>query len=536
MRTKRLLQWALALTICAAATGARAQNITVLRPPPIILLPPTWECVHWNGQPCASGELTNPWFKQVFLTSTGFAESERSDFWSEFDRIVAMMTTQAGNVWSVQQRERLLFVGYFVAGGPIGAADAAFGASIPRHPVRGYATSLSQQAVYDKIAQIAGNQIYGLKPFTAGVLFNSFQSPVTANAAPPSFVGKPFGVAKFTRADLRDRGAYITTHELAHAGLNFLDEYVEQGFQDLNIRQIDAATPLALFDWTWGGLVNAISDLLGVYDYNISEILAANGNDNIALSSWPATVWTPGWNGESYPWEGGMFFGRGTFHNSGDNLMNGNYVVRGPGDGFAFAHSPAQQRVVNTAFYGGAGRPNDRLRNAGPKAGWPLAFGSSTRVMLYDGDKNNHFQPTRSYTVQVGWYDRVWKTCWAGIFPHPCYDDVWRTAQTTVAPTQRSIDLKMSSLYGLANLVQSAACAVGISEVPKGDGGTFRLCDADLATMSAQFLPTVKFTVPYQDVEVPARQWLTTYWWRFSTYNGVVQSGWTGWSSFYRSL
>jgi hypothetical protein len=156
--------------------------------------------------------------------------------------------------------------------------------------------------------------------------------------------------------------------------------------------------------------------------------------------------------------------------------------------------------------------------------------------MLFDGDKNHHFQPTRSYTVQVGWYDRVWKTCWAGIFPYPCYDDVWRTAQTTVAPTPRSIDLKMSALYGLANLVQSAACAVGVDEVPKSGGGTFRLCDADLSTMAAQFLPTVKFPVPYQDVEVPATQWLTTYWWRFSTNNGSVQSGWTGWSSFYRSL
>src|SRR5262249_43362604 len=161
--------------------------------------------------------------------------------------------TQAGNVWSVQQRDRLLFVGYFIAGGRIGAPHAAFGASIPRHPGRGYAPSLSQQAGYDPIPQNPPHPIYRPRPVPPGRPFNSFQSPVTANAAPPSFVGKPFGVAKFTRADLNDRGAYITTHELAHAGLNFLDEYVEQGFQDLNIRQIDAATPLALFDWTWGG-------------------------------------------------------------------------------------------------------------------------------------------------------------------------------------------------------------------------------------------------------------------------------------------
>lgn len=535
---KRLVQWALAaLVVAATAVPARAQVLSpiTIKLPPIAWLPLNWKCVHANGASCASSELTNAWYKQVFITSTGFADSERADFFSEFDRIVGMMTT-AGSVWSTQMKDRLLFIGYFTPGGALGTPDAAFGGLVAKHPIRGYATSLSQSAVYAKIAQIAANEIHGLNPFTAGVLFDTYQTPVTANAAPPSFVQKAFGVAKFTRADLNERGAYITSHELAHAGLNYLDEYVEQGFEELNIRSLDAATPLALFDWTWGGFVNAVSDLIGTYDYNISEIIAANGNDNIALGPWPATVYTSGYGSEYYQWEGGMFFGRGTWHMSGNNLMNGSNVVRGPGDSFDYAHSPSQQRVINTAFYGGAGRPNDRLRNAGPKNGWPLTFGSSTHVMLYDGDKNNHFQPTRSYNVQVGWYDRVWSTCWAGIFPYPCYNDVWRTAQQTVYPSTRRINLQTSSLFGLANIVQEAVCAVGINEVPTSNGGSVRLCDSDLTTIANQFLPTISFAVPYQDVEVPASQWLTTYWWRFSTYNGYVQSGWTGWSSFYRSL
>jgi len=549
----RAVQWAVAALIAMWAMTARAQVLVGVDVGwPGWWVPVTWKCVHADGHACASSELSNPWFKQVFITSTGFADTERNDFWTEFDRIVGFMTgPEAGNVWSAQQRDRLLFVGYFVPGGALGAPDAAFGGKIPQHPIRGWATSLSQQAVYDKIAQIRASTIPGLNPFTAGVLFNSFQTPVTANAAPPSFVDyhrrpasedpgvqKSFGVAKFTRADLRDRGPYITTHELAHAGLNFLDEYVEHGFQDLSIRQLDVTTPLALFDWTWGGFVRAIGDLFSVYDYNVSEILAANGNDNIALGTWPATVWTPGSGAEYYAYEGGMFFGRGTYHMAGDNLMNGNFVVRGPGDGYGSAHSGSQQRVVNQAFWGGAGRPNDRIRAAGPKNGWPLAFGSSTHVMLYDGDKNHHFQPTRAYAVQVGWYERNWHTCWAVFVPYPCYNDVWRTAQTSVAPTARSIDLKMSSLYGLANLAQSALCAVGVDEIPKNDGSgqSFRLCDQDLSTVADNFLPTVKFSVPYQDVVVPASQWLTTYWWRFSTNNGFKQSGWTGWSSFYRSI
>ena len=74
---KRLLQWAVAALIASAALTARAQVLRSpisIRLPPIVFLPVTWKCVHANGQACAAGELTNPWVKQVFLTSAGFAE------------------------------------------------------------------------------------------------------------------------------------------------------------------------------------------------------------------------------------------------------------------------------------------------------------------------------------------------------------------------------------------------------------------------------------------------------------------------------
>src|SRR6185503_3645482 len=114
--------------------------------------------------------------------------------------------------------------------------------------------------------------------------------------------------------------------------------------------------------------------------------------------------------------------------------------------------------------------------NAGPKNGWPLAFGATTTVLLYDGDKLNKFHPTQQYTVQVGWYERVWKTCWAGAFPYPCYDTVWRTAQKTVKPAPRGVNLQASSLYGLANLTQGVLCGVGVTDVPQPDGSTFHTC------------------------------------------------------------
>lgn len=497
----------------------------------------TWKCTKGNGAACTSSDLANSWYRQVLVLPTGFAETERDAFWADFDRTVQLVTSDAsaGSTWAVQKKAQLLFVGAWVGGGALNTSTAAFGAGVQPHPIRGFALSLSQDAVYAQVDALRAAGLPALRPLATAVLFNTFQTPVTANASPPSLVNKPWGVAKYTRQDLRERGAYVPSHELAHAGLNFLDEYVEGGLENLSIKQIDAATPLALFDGSWSGAVRAIDDLLGVYDYNISDILSHNGNDNMSTTRWPTSVYTPGYPAQDYAYEGGMFFGRGTFHQAGSNLMNSNHVMRAWDDGFAFAHSASQQQVVNAAFGGPAGRPNDRLRNAGPKNGWPLALGSTTHVMLFDADKNHHFHPTHQWTVQVGWYDRVWKTCWWGPFPYACYDDIWRTAEKVVSPAWRAVDLKLSSLYGLAKLAQQLACAAGVNEVSSA-GGKIRLCDQNLDTMANNFLPTIKFPVPNQDVSVPASQWFTTYWWRFKSDNGTAQSGWTGWSSFYRSF
>ena len=532
---KLLLALSLLLALPASATETwQVGNVGVLGGGVVGFLNLPWKCVHSNGHACSYSELSNGYYKQVVILSSGYADSERDTFFADFDSTVSLMTSQAGTSWSETRAAQILYIAYFSGGGALGTPQAAFGAKVATHPIRGFALSLSQSSVYSKIDSIRVTDLPALRPFGVAVLFNTFQNPVTANAAPPSFVNKPFGVAKYTRFDLRN--AYVPTHELAHASLNFLDEYVEAGFQDLSIKQFDAATPLVLFDWSWGGFVNAINDLMGVYDYNLSEILAHNGNDNMSTNASVTTVGTPGYGGQYYGYEGGMFFGRGTWHQAGNNLMNSNFVMRGADDGFGYGHSPSQQQVIDNAFDGGIRRPNDRLRNAGPKNGWPLVFGSQTHVMLFDGDKNHHFHPTQWYAVQVGWYDRQWKTCWQwGVVPYPCYDDVWKTAQTSVWSQYRALNLPMSSAYGLAKLAQQLVCAVGINEVNSG-GGTIRLCDQNLDTIANNFLPTLSFSVPYQDVNVPASQWFTTYWWRFSTNNGKAQSGYTGWSSFYRSF
>jgi hypothetical protein len=48
------------------------------------------------------------------------------------------------------------------------------------------------------------------------------------------------------------------------------------------------------------------------------------------------------------------------------------------------------------------------------------------------------------------------------LFPYPCYDDVWQTAQNWIYPEYRAINLPMSSLYGLAKLAQQLVCAAGV--------------------------------------------------------------------------
>jgi hypothetical protein len=521
-----------------ATTTLNTAATTVINPGTIGLVQPTWKCSKWTGAACSSNDRASTQNKQIVIFGSGFANTDADEtlFWSTFDRVVSLMTSPdtAGTAWSVQHKDQILFIGYFTPGGPIDSPTAAFHGAIPKHPVRGYATSLDQDEVFQKVTQISA-EITFLRPMSVGVVFNDTRTGVTANAAPPTIIGKPFGIAKWLRGDLDTRGAYLPTHELAHASLDFLDEYVQQGFEDLNISQIDVLTPLALLDGSWGGILSAISNVFGVYDMRLSEILANNGSDNIATTTIPATVMTPGFSRETYAYEGGMFFGRGTWHMAGNNIMNGNHVMRGPDDGFAFAHSGSQQAVINEAWGATAHRPNDRLRNAGPTNGWPSAFGNSTKVMIFDGDKLHHYHPTRTYDVQVGWYDRHWKTCWKLFVPYPCYDDVWTVAERTDWAAERTIQLRATAAYGLASLLQRVVCAVGINEIQSGSG-TFHLCDQGVDALSSAFLPTIVFRLPYQEITVPASQWFTTYYWRFRTDNGTQQSGFTGWSSFYRTL
>jgi hypothetical protein len=495
---------------------------------------PTWKCSKYDHSAATSTDLASTAYRHLVILSTGYQEADRGAFWTDFDTIIDKMSN-SGSVWSTVKRDRLIWCGYFTGGGPIGASDAMFGAKVLPHPVRAYALSLSNNAVYSKVAYMKTYYTPYLRPMGALVIFNDFQTDITANAAPPSFVNKSYGVAKMNRDDLHS--GYIATHELGHAALNFLDEYVETGLENINIRSLDVATPLLLFDWTWSGFWAAFDDLIGNYDYNISEIFANNGNENIALSTVPSTVSSPISAPVQMQDEGGFFVGRGTRHQDGLNLMNGNHVMRTPNDGFGYSHTGIQWTSIENAFGSGAYRANDRLRNAGPLNDWFGQWGSETTVMMFDGDKRHQFHKTQQYRVQVAWQERHWETCWQwGFIPYPCYWDEWKYAEKTIYPTTRSINLESSSLYGLANFAQGLLCGVGVTEIPKPDGSMFQLCEKPLSDVLGAFIPSFRFYTPYDLAKVPASQWLTTYWWCFRTWNGTAWSGWTGWSSFYRYL
>lgn len=503
------------------------------------------QCKLSSGAVCQPSDLVarNRFTRYVLLLPAGYQPSQQALFEGDFQRFVESMARSPGSLYATSYSSQIIYIAPWLPGGPLNSATANFAAQIMNHPFRGKATTLNQDAVIAKV-QVIRQQLIAqgylinsstTQPLAVDVLFNSDLPQVTANAAPPSFLQQPYGISKLLRIDLNS--SYTAVHETAHAGLNFLDEYTESGFESLSIRLLDYLTPLALLDESWGGLGAALSALFNTYDYRLSEVLAGNGSENVEVTQFPSRVSTPSFAREEYAYEGGMFFGHGTYRHAGKNIMNSDRGAQHADEGFSFSHNMPQWRILPSVFdsHVSAPRPNDRLRNAGPVGDGHLSIGVGTKVLLYDGDKNHHFFPTVSYDLQAGWYERKWKACWAAFIPYPCYDSVWTTFEKQVSSAKRNLDLRASALYGLANTLQGVACTLGIKiKVPGATDLDF--CSLNVATVSQAFLPTLSFRTPYQEVDVPAQQWFTKYYWRFRSWNGTIRSGWTGWSSFERTF
>ncbi|HEX4996735.1 MAG TPA: hypothetical protein VFY29_00815 [Terriglobia bacterium] len=468
-----------------------------------------WKCVRGSGEPCEQTDLVDPRFRQILILSTAYRDGSANTFWRDFGRFVARLgSRQMMNAWSAQKRDRILYVGVFTGGGPLDSGNASFGAHVREDITGTRVLAARSESVHQFVDQLQARAPW-LDPLGVALLFQSGNA--MANSTPPSFSSRSYGITRIGSDDLRN--GYIGAHELGHGALNFLDEYVESGLENLNIRNFDVLTPLLIF--TPPGSTPPPDG----YDYRLSEILAGNGPVNLAPRPDVTTVRTPGAAPQRFEYEGGLFFGRGTFHDAGSNLMNSDFVQRGPGDGFAFDHSPAQQEYIDSVFGDAPSRANDRLRNVGPVDGWPGEFGASTTVMLYDADKNNPRHPTKEYVVQVGWWEHQ-----QGADPR------WRVDSYTVPATKQTVDLPLSA-GPREKLLLAVACRAGMTELSDELNGR-DVCDRENSNRAV----SLRFYTPYESTTVPASQWFTTYWWRFRTFNGSQYSGWTGWSSFYRSF
>lgn len=490
--------------------------------------PETSWCVRGDTQAeCNDAEKNNRvGYRHILVLPIGYKSSEYQAFRDDFQRMIEVSGDTPGNPYSEQHRGRILYWGWWTPGSDLEGDSPAFGGRIIVHPFRGTGITIDLDAVIEGTERYMSVIEPLSNPWAVVALYNTMDAEPVPNASPPGFLGRPYGIAKMTKGHLYNyKPSYTMAHEVGHAGLNFLDEYIEEGFENLNINSFNAATFSILLNGTWSGFGDAFNTIVNRYQFRLSEILAGNGNENIDVTEYPDRVWSPH-SPDQYAAEGGMFFGRGTYHQLGDNLMNSSRTVRMQGDSFAYEHSISQKRVVKQAFEEpwSAPRANNRIRNAGPtgKLSW-ANFGNRTTVLLYDGDKNHHYHPTTAYQVKVAYCPKLVRSC---------KDSEWRYwTSPIVLPSRNEIELEQTALFGLASFIQRTACAFGVRTI-----SDVQICEDTLSGMADKLLPTMVFPLPYQKVEVPTEAIATKYFWQFRTYNGTHWSGWTGWSHFSRAL
>jgi hypothetical protein len=513
----RKKRWSvLVLTLLQSVLTARAESVPPLGSPEIL------ECRDGLGRTCSPAQLTDPQtYRQVLIYSGGFTPSEKSAFTTAFERLIVSMSAGGSEVYSAKYAGQLLYIPVWVPGGPLGSQQSSFKASVVDHPVRGRALTVDQAEVMRVTDRLIRTESFD--PWSTAVLFNTHEE-VTANAAPPAWIKRNYGIARFTLANLESD--YVPTHEIAHASLNFLDEYIESGFQDTRIQAFDVLSPLLLFNGTKEGRSRGWKDLWKTHDFRVSDILAANGNENIDVSRYPSRVQTEGYAPNPYEFEGGMFFGKGTWHDEGDNLMNSHWNPL-PGNGFAYAHSRSQQEVIRQVFETPlqAPRPNDRIRNAGPDSGKIKWAGKAVEFFVFDADKNHRYHPTLAYEVQLGWWEKG----------EGQDEPRFRAVEKRFPSTPISVELHPSRAMGLGKVLQKIVCEVTSGEFEYG-GDVFDACVLPLEKIVDAFVPTWSFPAPYQALEWTLPERFETYYWRFRTDNGTWKSGWTGWSKIKRGF
>jgi hypothetical protein len=478
--------------------------------------------------------------RHVLVVPTGYTADDYQKFIDGFNKMVSDMGNLPEQVFTSKYRDRIVYIAHWLPGGTIDSGDANFSPTLYEHPVRGgRGISMNNRELIEAVDNFKAEHLSTSDPIGVMVVFNIDDDDVTANAVCPTFLGKPYGIARITHEDIIDDfgfatltwGHYVPMHELGHGAINWLDEYIEDMLDGWDINTTDPLTGLLLPDGTWQGWNDAWETAISNYTIRTSEVLADNGSDNISLRRTTSRVDSPDFDALVYESSGGMFFPIGTRHDEGNNVMNDSLLPDGEtpkadGNRFAWDHSPQQDRLLDFVFgvTSEAPRPNDRIRCAGPMHNWLPQWGDQVRLLIFDADKNHRWHKTTKYEVEIGWWEWDWgRGDWA-----------WRTMTRNVTPSARDVDLSQAIAGDGLGVLRDVLVANGVSDIPTGENASFNLAALSVEELVTTSLPAVKWPTPYQDVRVtlpiPAYQ----YYWRFRTYNGHHWSGFTGWSGFFK--
>lgn len=508
-----------------------------------------WTCRTGDGRPCdeaVQGDISA--YRQILVFPIGY--QDRRFFQAEAEELRTDMVdidiadiydyygeTYKSTMWSSVHRERLLFLTYWVPGGAVDSDDTAFEGQLIDHPIRlgDYRLKVNESLVDGQVETLK-ESCPSLDPISVVAFFDVTGLPEpTANATPPIYMKRSFGIARISNRFLGYH--YVPPHELGHAAMGWFDEYVEPSLRGVNVREFDRLSPLFIFDQ---GLVTAALDVLEIYNMEVSEILLANGADNVSLVENPGRVTPEGALGSEPYEQEGAYFGAGVYRYMEDqeNLMSAEWGVPDQ-----YRQSPVQQRLMNTAFGTGPVRTNDRLVNAGPPSGFALAVGPSWNVMLFDEDKNHRWHPTKRYDIEVQWKEQNWAICKMTVWPfsdYPCLKTETRTVRKSVEPTRELTSIDKNAIVKFGNWALALLCKRGdimVSDLGIEAGGDINLCEAggiDSLLTETFFFKSVY--LPYQFATIPTPRPFTRYLWRFRSDNGVVESDWTNWSSLERGL
>jgi hypothetical protein len=505
-------------------------------------------------------DAANPggYHRQVYVVPAGYTSDRAQAFVDDALELIEGMGTCGQGVFTDVYREAIVYLVHWLPGGALGTNDVNFRARIYDHPVRAgqLGFTLRNESLADQADAFRAQRLPSFAPIAAFVIYD-FDNPddlrMIPNAVLPTMMipvlrghtVRDYGIVRMNRlAAKRSRSVTIAAHELAHGAMNFADEYSESSLDGQNIRDFDALTSLLLLDSSWG-LGGALQNLFfGNFDFRLSECLAENAWDNVSLRDEPKRV---GGGGPSFDVEGGMFFPEGTWHESGSSLM-GNEGDISETD----AHPSSHDADLRCAFLGQApARSNYRIRAAGPTVEWSPNWGAEATLLLMDGDKHHRWHPTKKYEVQLQYKELVWSSCPArwpdgsavrdfGGNPvyYPCLKEETRTKEKTFDDVDlRTVNLKNTLVSGLGWAVLGILDGMGIDSLDLEDQGYGTInVDFTVDEVLDSALPALEWPVPYQDVKVNLPNALTSYKWRFKTYNGTHWSAWTSWQPLHRAL